>query len=164
MRARDIRYQEAVRVWLGANRPDIAASFLLPRGLIGAFKRAAIPNDEIALSKQLMHCFNQLDRQIFKSAHRNRGVRVPRVVTLEQTDEVGWHAHVLLTTPSHISPANLSQLLRSIWLRQLWGHISKDFMDRLYWAEPISGSYLEYSTKQVGGNGVADWMNIVKAT
>lgn len=164
MPALDYQYREAVREWLGANPADIAATFLLPRGLMGALKRAAIPTDEITLSKQLMHCFNQLDRQVFKSAHRNRGIRVPRVVTLEHTDDVGWHAHVLFTTPSHLSPTQLSLLMQRLWLRQIKRYVSPRFENRLYWADLISGDYLRYSTKQVGGNGDADWMNIVRTT
>jgi hypothetical protein len=162
MRARDVRYQEAVRKWLGENGADIAASFLLPRELMSALKRTSVGADDIALSLQLTYLFNQVDRQVFKSAHRNRGVRVPRIVTLERTDEVGWHAHVLVKTPEHFAPERLSLLMQRLWLRQLRWYTSPRFVGRLYWAEHISGSYFEYSTKQVGGKGDADWMNIVR--
>jgi hypothetical protein len=30
------------------------------------------------------------------AAHRWHGLRIPRFVTLERTDGVGWHAHVSL--------------------------------------------------------------------
>lgn len=164
MRAPNFRYRGAVRDWLGKNGADIAATFLVPRALIGALKRTAIGADEIALGRQLTHLFNQLDRQVFKSAHRNCKVRVPRIVTLEHTEEVGWHAHVLFTTPSHLSPTALSLLIQRLWLRQVKRYVSLRFEDRLYWAEPISGEYLEYSTKHVGYSGDADWMNLVRTT
>ena len=81
---------------------DLAASFLLPRALIAKLNSTQIRADEIALSQQLTHCFNQLDRQVYKSAHRYHDVRVPRFVALERTDEIGRHAHVLIATPARL--------------------------------------------------------------
>jgi hypothetical protein len=161
MPALDIAYREAVRQWVVGNGADLAASFLLPRALIARLNSTQIRADEIALSKQLTHCFNQLDRQVYKSAHRYHDVRVPRFVALERTDEIGWHAHVLIATPAHLKPSTLSDMVQRLWLRQLREFISPRFADKLYWAEHITGNYLEYSTKHVGGNGSADWMNMV---
>lgn len=147
--------------WAQTNEPDIVASFLLPRALTATIKRKQVFADEVTLSQLLMHCFNRLDRQVYKSAHRKHGLRVPRFVTLERTDEVGWHAHVLLTTPAHLHASNLSLLLQRLWLSQLREYVSPWFEGRLYWAEPVSGNYLGYSTKQIGDGSTVDWLNAV---
>jgi len=153
--------RKAVCKWVQSNGADIAASFLLPKALMAAINRMQVHADEITLSQLLTYCFNRLDRRVHKSAHRRHGMRVLRFVALERTDDVGWHAHVLLTTPPHLRPSQLSLMLQRLWLSQLREYVSPKFEDRLYWAEPITGDYLWYSTKQIGGRGAADWMNVV---
>jgi hypothetical protein len=147
--------------WVQQNEADIAASFLLPHALMAEIKRTQVFSDEVTLSRLLTYCFNRLDRQIYKSARRKHGVRVPRFVALERTDEVGWHAHVLLTTPAHLKPSQVSLMLQRLWLSQLREYVSPRFEDRLYWAEPITGNYLWYATKQIGDGSTADWSNAV---
>lgn len=157
-----VTHRMAICEWAQENEPDIAVSFLLPRALTAAIKRKQVFADEVTLSQLLMHCFNCLDRHIYKSAHRKHGVRIPRFVTLERTDEVGWHAHVLLTTPEHLEPSQVSLMLQRLWLSQLRKYVSPWFEARLYWAEPLSGNYLWYSMKQIGDGSTVDWLNAVK--
>jgi hypothetical protein len=158
---RGTAYRKAVCNWAQTNKPDIAAAFLIPRTLIRAIKGKQGYVDDVTLGQLLMHCFNKLDRQVFKSAHRKHGQRVLRFVTLEHTDEVGWHAHVLLTTPPNWHASDVSLLLQRLWLKQLRKFISPRFEDRLYWAEPVTGNYLWYATKQIGDGSTVDWPNAV---
>jgi hypothetical protein len=151
----------AVREWLQLERWDIAASFLLPKKLMVRLNNTCQRADEVSLSGELTHCFNRLDRRIFGSAHRNKGVRVPRYVGLEKADEVGWHAHVLFRTPERISPAEMISMLHRLWIGQMRGFGARFCKERLFWAEPITGHYDLYSTKQIGGIGAADWLNAV---
>lgn len=162
--APDLRYREATKEWLAKNDVDIAASFLLPKALMVRLSQTQARADEITLSGLLRRYFNKLDRRVFKSAHRRHGMRVERIVTLERTDAVGWHAHVLLKTPVHMSRFTFRLLMQRLWLKEIKGFADQSRIQaRLFWAEPISGNYLDYSTKHVGRDAQVDWMNIVRS-
>ena len=115
--------------------------------------------DDIWLEKQLRLYFNKLDRCVFKVDHRRRGKRLKRVITLEKTATVGWHAHVSISTPPAIDQAWLIEQMHRLWHQ----HVGKDqtgkFEDKLFWAEPAQGNYVEYSFKyafQKAGSGQTD--------
>jgi hypothetical protein len=151
----------ATREWLDQVPWNVGASFHLPKKLMARLNQTCRRADEISLSEELTHCFNQLDRKIFGNAHRKRGVRVLRFVALERTIDVGWHAHAVLRAPDQLSDEELISLLRRIWIDQYDDFSSIAFGQRLFWAEPITGAYDFYSTKNVGGSGAADWLNAV---
>ena len=48
------------------------------------------------MSQYLTRLFNRLDRHLFDELDTACTLRLPRFVTLERTDGVGWHAHVSL--------------------------------------------------------------------
>lgn len=48
------------------------------------------------MSQFLTFLFNRLDRELFGELHTKSGLRLPRFVTLERTNGVGWHAHISL--------------------------------------------------------------------
>jgi hypothetical protein len=103
--------------------------------------------DEQWLSKKLTRYFNELDRKLFKSAHRKRNVRMKRLVVLGHTDNVGWHAHVCAITPSDISPEKLLLTMNLLWLKHM--KVSKfgnnTFTNKLFWGERTNAGYTHYS-------------------
>lgn len=156
------KYRQNVRTWLDNPGWDLAISMHLPAALIAHLNQTKVQADDITFGRELNYCFNRLDRKLFKSAHRNHGVRVPRDVTLEFTERVGWHAHVLMASPKHIGPSATSLLLQRLWLKQIRPFISRQFEDRLYWARTFEGGYFLYMTKQIGVSSCVDWENIAR--
>ncbi len=117
------------------------------------------------LSSLLSRYFNQLDRRIFKAAHRNREVRLHRWVTLEHSDGVGWHAHVLLQTPTIIDQAALITLAGDIWHRRYAQYATAQFKSRLCVVEAVNGNFFYYANKSAHdtsdhSKGILDLRNI----
>lgn len=117
------------------------------------------------LSDELRHYFNQLDRNIFKSAHRNHGARVNRFITLENSEGVGWHAHALLRTPVGMQQAAFISLADQLWQAQQARYAAAHFQSRLSVIEPLHGNFAYYMIKSVhdgsdNSKGVLDLRNI----
>jgi hypothetical protein len=117
------------------------------------------------LSDELRHYFNQLDRDIFKSAHRNHGARVYRFITLENSEGVGWHAHALLRTPVGMQQAAFISLADQLWQAQQARYAAAHFQLRLSVIEPLRGNFAYYMIKSVhdgsdNSKGVLDLQNI----
>lgn len=113
--------------------------------------------DELWLSRKLTRYFNELDRKLFKSAHRKRKLRMKRLVVLGHTDSVGWHAHVCVNTPSGTSPEKLLIMMNLLWLKHM--KVSKlgnnTFTQKLFWGERTNAGYTHYTIsnarEQLGG-------------
>ena len=119
-------------------------------------------NDDIWLQRHLGVYLNKQDRRIYKAAHKNRGVRLKRIVALEYTVNTGWHAHLCVQTPDHMSDEDLVAEMGDCWLRYVKKWKSPRFNDdRLFWAKQIKQGYYEYTIKN-GKNildGNIDWLN-----
>lgn len=136
---------------------DVAACWQVPKRLrsaeIGRVANADESSHQSWLQGHLRHYFNRLDRAVLKSAYRNKAIRIPRFVTLEYTDEVGWHAHGLLSTPAGVDQAKFVQRTSWLWLRYLGQYAETSFADYLVWSKPTSGNYLGYITKTLDHSG-----------
>ena len=140
---------------------DVCATLHVPE----AKRKAAQGWTADWLSDELRHYFNQLDRRVFKSAHRNHGARVYRWVTLENSDGVGWHAHALLRTPVGMQQAAFISLTDQLWRAQLARYAAAYFQSRLSVIEPLRGNFAYYMIKSVhdgadDSRGVLDLRNI----
>ncbi|MFC3704866.1 hypothetical protein ACFOOL_08865 [Devosia honganensis] len=144
--------------WI-SNQPydfDIAASWHLPM----SYKAAYRANDHVAFSSCLRKYFNTLDASVFKSAYRRKRVRLPRAIVLEHTDGVGWHAHgVISTQSSNLREEQAIELITSKWHKHLGSFSRGSFSDRLVFAEPRTGPYVEYMTKELSA---VDWKHSAK--
>lgn len=117
------------------------------------------------LSKQLRRYFNCLDRHVFKAANRNRGIRHYRWVALEYSDNVGWHAHVAISTPPSHTQVQFIDLAKSVWLQQIERYVNPKFKLHLAVIEPIEGEFFRYSVKSIrdtleNSRGILDLDNI----
>jgi hypothetical protein len=119
-------------------------------------------NDDIWLQRHLSVYLNKVDRRIYKAAHKNRGVRTKRVVSLEYTKNTGWHAHMCVETPDGMTNDDLINKLGTVWLKYVSKWKGKRFTDeRLFWADEIKEGYDQYTTKNGTNilNGNMDWHN-----
>jgi hypothetical protein len=105
--------------------------------------------DDIWLERINGVYLNQLDRRIFKAAHRNRNLRLKRYVFLEHKDTVGWHTHFVTETPPNMTIENTICLMEKLWLKQCKNYTNPKFIDRLFWAEEIKGNYEAYIQKHI---------------
>jgi hypothetical protein len=117
------------------------------------------------LSAELRHYFNRLDRHIFKSAHRRHGARFNRLITLELSEGVGWHAHALLQTPEGMQQTAFISLADQLWQAQQGRYAAAHFQSRLSVIEPLHGNFAYYMIKSVhdgadNSRGVLDLRNI----
>lgn len=140
---------------------DVCATLHVPE----AKRKAAQGWTADWLSKELRHYFNQLDRQVFKSAHCRQGVRINRFITLEHSEGVGWHAHALLRTPAGIQQASFIALADQLWEAQQARYAAAHFQPRLSVIEPLHGNFAYYMIKSVhdgadNSRGVLDLQNI----
>lgn len=125
---------------------NVAVALSPPKSLRAAEKGW----DDLWLQRKLTHFFNLLDRRVFgAAANRRRGLRVPRFVVLERTDESGWHAHIALSTPPHFDATQLIALAKRLWISCLKEHARGPFQEHLFWAETVTGAYIRYSTKDI---------------
>lgn len=148
------RYQK-LRVseanWL-ANASDgwnIAACWHVPI----AMKRYHCRFDERWLSTQINRYFKNVDRRIFKTAHKKHNKRLQRIITLEYADKVGWHAHGLIEHAPNLSNIATAEILKEEWLRHTKQFAPAYFEKHQIYLAPDYGSYLGYMTKNI------DWLN-----
>lgn len=152
--------RQAILDWAAKHPWNIAAVLTMPKSLMTLLNQTCVRSDETTLSRQLMRCFNKLDRKIFRNAHTRRGVRVPRFITLEKTDGIGWHANVLMRQPKHMTGSALALLLQRIWLEHLVGFNAGGFNKHLFWADYRKDDFLDYSLKHIDRHAVVDWPNV----
>ena len=124
--------------------------------------------DSDILSQSLTHLFNRLDRYFLGAAHRWHGLRIPRFVTLERTDGVGWHAHVSLKIWQDkqgyvIDPDCFKRRLTDYWHDITRQPINGKFSALTVCFKPTHGEFLSYSLKQIDKQhdhrGEVDTMN-----
>lgn len=136
---------------------DIAACWHVPKRLrsaeIGRFGGADETSQQSWLQGHLRHYFNRLDRAFLKSAYRRKAVRIPRFVTLEFSEDVGWHAHGLLSTPAGVNQTEFVKRTSWLWLRYLGEYAETSFANYLVWVEPAENKYLGYITKKLDHSG-----------
>jgi hypothetical protein len=104
--------------------------------------------DDIWLSKTLNCYLNKVDRHLFKAAHRNRGVRLPRFIFLEHTAGVGWHAHGYLAQAPKLTAEATIQALQAHWLKHCKNYKTQAFENRLFHAVEIDAGFNFYAAKQ----------------
>jgi len=129
--------------------------------------------DDLWLQRVVSRYFHNVDRRIFGNAHTRRGVRSNRLVTMEHSVGVGWHSHIIASTPPSVSQDDFRSLLKKEWLRLTEHYASNAFKKRLVWVEPLTDGYADYCTKyafsDLSGNinsqsvapamGTVDWQN-----
>lgn len=99
------------------------------------------------LQGQLSIYFKSLLALLYKDIPVRKRPELARLITLEHTDGVGWHAHGLLSKPSHLSFEQFSEVLRATWKNQI-GIGEADLLgDRAFWCEELQAGYLRYILK-----------------
>lgn len=94
------------------------------------------------------HFFNDLHRQIYKKSKR----RVPRIVVIERgTKNDGFHSHIVIETPEHLSKLQFYRIMKDAWGKTKHGvnlHIvdgyDKNGLDR-YCSKQLGGDEKSYS-------------------
>ena len=60
------------------------------------------------------HFFNELHRQVYKKSYR----KIPRYVVIERgSKKQGFHSHIAIETPEHLSTKIFSDLITHSWLK-----------------------------------------------
>ena len=99
------------------------------------------------LQRHLSAYFNKLHQHVFSRVPHNQRPQLPRFITLEYSHRVGWHAHGIMATPSHMTREQFSAVLRKQWLKHAGWGCAEEFKERMFWAEPIKGAYTHYALK-----------------
>jgi hypothetical protein len=147
--------------WLNAHSQtwNIAVTWHVPYAMRAHYRGY----NEDWLTRELRRYLNKVDRHIYKAAHKNRSVRLPRIITLEHTDTVGWHAHGIISNPSHLDEQTTQNILAKHWHKHVARFATERFEKRLFLAEPINSNYLDYITKHTkdleGTKGFIDLAN-----
>lgn len=128
---------------------EIAACWHIPN----AMKRYYCRFDERWLSTQINRYFKNVDRRIFKTAHKKHNMRLQRIITLEKADKVGWHAHGLIKNAPNLSNYKTAEILKDEWLKHTKKFAQAYFEKHQIYLAPDYGSYLGYMTKNI------DWLN-----
>jgi len=159
----DLKLRAAYLNWVNeyGDRLDVCATLHTPNAM------KVVENGWTSewLQKQLRRYFNNLDRCVFKAAHRNRSRRLTRWVTLENSTTVGWHAHMALSTPKNYAQAEFIKLAETLWLKQIERYTNPRFRARLSLIEPREGEFFRYTVKSIRGTredsrGILDLENI----
>lgn len=103
--------------------------------------------DERWLQQQLSAYFNKLVKSVFAHLPVRLRPNIARIVTLEHTDGVGWHAHGMVATPAHMKSEDFAALLRELWIEQMAGCHLGSMGERIFWCERSSSGYLPYILK-----------------
>lgn len=102
------------------------------------------------LQRKLKHYLNKLDRRVLKSAHRNKHVKIWRLVTTEYAEGVGWHAHGLLATPQGHDRSTIINWATWMWINELGDEYENAFVPYLVQASETRADYLGYISKTFG--------------
>jgi hypothetical protein len=165
-----LRHRYAIADWIEnmGEKWDIACCWHVPEAM-------RMPQNEHgaeSLSKQLAVYFNKMRKRTFSHLPRSQRPVLPRFITLEWTDGVGWHAHGLISTPSHLTIEQMMEITQDEWMGHVGRFASGRFSKRLVWTEPREGRYASYIAKQSmqlpnynwdGGKGFIDLNNTARS-
>ena len=131
--------------WLGEHSKhwNVVACWHVPNAMRKHYKGY----DEHWLSKELTRYLNKVDRYIFKASFTNRGVRLPRIITLEYAEGVGWHAHGLLDCAAGMNEDETITVLKSFWEKQTHRFSTAKFETHISYFSYDQGTYLPYCLK-----------------
>lgn len=136
---------------------DISICWHAPNRLLRAELGSLVDADRVGwsahwLQRKLKHCLNKLDRRVLKSAHRDKHVKIWRLVTLEYADGVGWHAHALMATPKGHDRSKIINWATWMWIAELGEAYQNSFVPYLVKASATEDKtkYLSYITKTLG--------------
>ena len=156
------RLSIAYKDWLGekSKTMTICACWQVP----DAMRRHYNGHTAQWLAKELRRYFNKIDRRIFKAAHKNRGMRLQRIISLEYDEHVGWHAHGMLECAHGKDGQETIDLLEHGWLKHTERFASNKFEKHVFWADQNKGSHHHYIIKRMHreddlGTGFLDTMN-----
>lgn len=139
---------------------NICAALHVPN----AMRKHYFGYDEHWLAKELTRYFNKVDRHIYKAAHKNRGMRLQRIITLEYSENVGWHAHGIFDCAEGYNEDETIEILKRYWQKQTERFAIQKFEQRLDYFEYDRGNYIDYILKNVrlneeGAVGILDTKN-----
>jgi hypothetical protein len=118
-------------------------------------------DNEQWLQRHLSSYFNVVHKITFKHIPKQQRPQIPRFITLEHSPNVGWHAHGILATPSHLTLEEFSEILRKQWLKEMKSPENGKFSKRLCWFMPLASGYKHYMLKSVFSNVPAAQKNCV---
>lgn len=110
----------------GANRYDYEKwfhDFHTPRsmfltGVFNNYIRKGFGDKNIEKMKNThRHFFNDLHRQVFTKSKR----KLPRVVVIERGALKGFHSHIIIETPEHLSRAQFRKMMKDAWKKTKYG-------------------------------------------
>lgn len=99
------------------------------------------------LQRHVAIYFKTVDACVFNTRNGKDVSSVKRFIVYEHADGVGWHAHILLATPDHISRDDYVLLLRNKWQRRVQRFCDGIFDEHLFYCEPVRGRYMDYCLK-----------------
>jgi hypothetical protein len=133
---------------------DISICWHAPNRLLQAELGSLVDADRVGwsahwLQRKLKHYLNKLDRKVLKSAHRDKHIKIWRLVTLEYTEGVGWHAHALMATPKGHEQQKIINWATWMWVAELGDAYQNSFVPYLVQASATEDKrkYLNYITK-----------------
>lgn len=140
------RHQAAITEWIdnmGENW-DIACCWHVPE----AMRTAQNGYSAEWLSRQMGAYLNSMRKHAYRHLPRSQRPVLPRFITIEWSEGTGWHAHGLLSTPSHLTAEQMMAMTQEIWMRHVGRFASGKFAKRLVWTEEREGRYAAYISKQ----------------
>jgi hypothetical protein len=106
------------------------------------------------LTRALSHTFNRLDRYFLGTSHRRFKLRIPRFVTHEYGEGVGWHAHISLKLwqDAHgyvIDPEKFKTKLIEYWHETTKQPLKGKFSELIVNFKATHDQFLSYSLKHI---------------
>ena len=74
--------------------------------------------DPIILQREWRKFMNQLNRKIYKNAHRKHRKEVKTQARLEKSINGSYHLHVVFQYPAHLTSVEFLKIVASIWSKQ----------------------------------------------
>ena len=96
--------------------------------------------DAIVLQREWRRFINQLNRKIYKSAHRKHYKEVEMQARLEKSENGCFHMHVAFQTPDHQTSEEFLRIVASLWSKQDYssGSGEKHFVSDAGWVNYIN--------------------------
>lgn len=140
-------HHEAHLAWLGERSKlwNVVMTWHVPN----AMRRHYGGYDALWLGKELTRYFNKVDRRIYKAGLKNRGMRLPRIITLECDENVGWHAHGILDYAPGKNEDETIQILSKLWLSHTSRFATDKFEKHLVIGQYDNGYGLPYIIKRI---------------
>ena len=106
------------------------------------------------IKKNHKHFFNELHRQVYKKSKR----KIPRYVVIERGgDTAGFHTHMVIEKPEHLSTSKFVKLAEHSWMKTKDG-VSLYAEDDVYDRKGLDG-YNAKQQSQKNTNAEVDVMN-----